>query len=317
MKQCLIFAVLSVLALQSFGVPNNDRVKESKPLSHTDHYDADGNHNAGYDHDAFLGEDESKSFSGLTEEQSKEKLGTIIDKIDKDRDGSVNEKELSEWIEKQQSKFIYKDSDHHWKIHDVNGDGTLTWAEYNQTTYSSLPLSTLIHMPEDEVMHFAKRVHKDKTRWAAADVNKDENLDYEEFVAFIHAEERKHMYDVYTREQMDEIDKDRDGKLSVDEYIADIYKRPAEGVEEDPDWVKQERESFGIYRDRNGDGFMDFAEVKEWLIPTEYSAAEAEAKHLIYESDKNKDKMLSREEIMEQWETFVPSRALMAERDEL
>ena len=70
-------------------------------------------------------------------------------------------------------------------------------------------------------------------------------------------------------------------------YPGDIYTRP-EGVEEDPDWVMREREAFGTYRDLNADGEMDHNEVKEWLIPSSYNAAGAEAKHLIYESDKNK-----------------------------
>lgn len=40
----------------------------------------------------------------------------------------------------------------------------------------------------------------------------------------------------------------QDGKVSVDEYIGDMYK-PEDGIdEEEPDWVKQEREQFASYR---------------------------------------------------------------------
>lgn len=77
MKQALIFAVLSVLVLQTLsGVPNSDRVKKEKPLSSHSHYDADGKHNPDYDHDAFIGDDEEekKTWDDLTPEESKAKL---------------------------------------------------------------------------------------------------------------------------------------------------------------------------------------------------------------------------------------------------
>lgn len=40
----------------------------------------------------------------------------------------------------------------------------------------------------------------------------------------------------------------QDGKVSVEEYIGDMYK-PEDGEdEEEPDWVKQERDQFAGYR---------------------------------------------------------------------
>ena len=57
---------------------------------------------------------------------------------------------------------------------------------------------------------------------------------------------------------------------------------------EEPEWVKSEREQFNTYRDKNSDGKMDHDEVKDWIIPPDYDHTDAEAKHLIYESDTNK-----------------------------
>lgn len=57
---------------------------------------------------------------------------------------------------------------------------------------------------------------------------------------------------------------------------------------EEPDWVKTEREQFGMYRDKNKDGVMDREEVMDWIIPDDYDHAQAEAKHLILESDENR-----------------------------
>ncbi|CAC5409695.1 unnamed protein product [Mytilus coruscus] len=54
---------------------------------------------------------------------------------------------------------------------------------------------------------------------------------------------------------------------------------------------------------------MDHEEVKDWIIPPDYDHTDAEAKHLIYESDTNKDGKLSKEEIIEHYDTFVGSQA--------
>ena len=65
--------------------------------------------------------------------------------------------------------------------------------------------------------------------------------------------------------------------------IGDMW--PNSNEAEEPSWVKTEREQFGEFRDKNKDGHMDREEVREWIIPPDYDHAEAEAKHLIYESD--------------------------------
>ena len=49
---------------------------------------------------------------------------------------------------------------------------------------------------------------------------------------------------------MDDIDKNGDGKISIDEYIGDMY-HSTEDLDSEPDWVKAERESFNSFRDEN------------------------------------------------------------------
>ena len=58
--------------------------------------------------------------------------------------------------------------------------------------------------------------------------------------------------------------------------------------DEEPDWVKSEREQFTEFRDKNKDGFMDQKEVQDWIIPPDYDHSEAEGKHLIFEADANR-----------------------------
>ena len=63
---------------------------------------------------------------------------------------------------------------------------------------------------------------------------------------------------------------------------------PNKDGEEEPEWLSTEREQFSSFRDKNKDGKMDRDEVKEWIVPPDYDHSEAEAKHLIQESDKDK-----------------------------
>lgn len=56
----------------------------------------------------------------------------------------------------------------------------------------------------------------------------------------------------------------------------------------EPDWVKTEREQFSDFRDLNKDGKMDQDEIRHWIMPQDYDHAQAEARHLVYESDQDK-----------------------------
>ena len=91
------------------------------------------------------------------------------------------------------------------------------------------------------------------------------------------------MSDQYVDQKMLEIDKDGDGKISLDEYISNMFRGNGDESTE-PDWVKAERIAFQDVHDVNGDGFMDAMEVKTWILPADYDHTKAEANHLIYES---------------------------------
>lgn len=66
-----------------------------------------------------------------------------------------------------------------------------------------------------------------------------------------------------------------------------MYKPETDG-EDAPDWVTTEREQFTLYRDTNKDGKLNSEEVRAWILPDDYNHANAEAAHLIYESDDSK-----------------------------
>lgn len=113
---------------------------------------------------------------------------------------------------------------------------------------------------EEEGFSYQNMLRRDRRRWSVADQDGDDALTKEEFSGFLHPEETGHMRDIVVLETMEDIDKDKDGRISLSEYIGDMY-RGTEG-EPEPDWVKNEREQFSQYRDKDKDGFMDQEEVR-------------------------------------------------------
>nr|CAD7573721.1 unnamed protein product [Timema californicum] len=105
----------------------------SPELSDQEHYQHE-EHNAQYDHEAFLGED-AKTFDQLTPEESRRRLGLIVDKIDKDEDGFVNQEELKDWIQFTQKRYIVDDVERQWKTHNPENKEKITWDEYKKMVY--------------------------------------------------------------------------------------------------------------------------------------------------------------------------------------
>ena len=56
-------------------------------------------------------------------------------------------------------------------------------------------------------------------------------LSREEFQSFLHPEDADHMRDIVITETLEDIDRDGDGRINVDEYIGDMYKEGEEGSE--------------------------------------------------------------------------------------
>uniref|UniRef100_A0A8C3NHG6 EF-hand domain-containing protein n=3 Tax=Passeriformes TaxID=9126 RepID=A0A8C3NHG6_GEOPR len=277
-----------------------ERVVREAPLSAREHDDAQS---FDYDHDAFLGADEAKSFDQLTPEESKERLGKIVGKIDEDGDGFVTVEELKAWIKFAQKRWIYEDVERQWKGHDLNEDGLVSWEEYKNATYGYI----LDDPDPDDGFNYKQMMVRDERRFKMADKDGDLAATKEEFTAFLHPEEYDYMKDIVVQETMEDIDKNGDGFIDLEEYIGDMYSQ--DGDADEPEWVKTEREQFVEFRDKNRDGKMDKEETKDWILPSDYDHAEAEARHLVYESDQDKDGKLTREEIVDKSDLFVGSQA--------
>lgn len=279
-----------------------------KDMSNKPHYQHGDEHNTQYDHEAFLGAEEAKTFDQLTPEESRRRLGLIVDKIDKNTDGYVSQEELKDWIQYTQKRYISDDVDRQWKAHNPEAKDKITWTEYKKIMYGFMEDMDKTDLDkDDEGSSYQNMVRRDQRRWGVADVDGDGALTRGEFAGFLHPEETGHMRDIVVLETLEDIDKDKDGRVSLEEYIGDVF-RSGDGDAE-PDWVRNERDQFKQYRDKDGDGYMDKEEVKNWIIPPDFDHAEAESRHLIYDSDSDADQKLTKEEILNNYDLFVGSQA--------
>ncbi|KAM3863567.1 reticulocalbin-3 [Diretmus argenteus] len=287
----------------AFAVPAKEkRVHRHADLSDHAHDDA---HGFQYDHEAFLGKEEAKTFDQLTPEESKDKLAKIVERIDVDKDGYVTHAELHHWIKHRQRRYIEENVDKHWKEYDQNKDGKISWEEYKNTTYGYY-LDEEFDDVDDKATYKSMLV-RDERRFKTADRDGDSIATREEFTAFLHPEEFHYMQGVVVQETMGDIDKNGDGKIDIDEYIGDMYT--SEDGEAVPEWVETERKHFSEFRDTNKDGYLDATEVSHWILPGEVDHADNEAKHLIHETDTNKDDKITKKEILANWNMFVGSQA--------
>ncbi|XP_050442732.1 calumenin-like [Adelges cooleyi] len=288
------------------GVPNPKDPALEKLQAQQQHFRGE-EHDPNYDHEAFLGQ-EAEEFDNLTQQESQRRLGLIVNKIDKNNDGFVTKDELKNWITFTQKRYIMNDVENQWKMHKNNADDKISWPEYRKDTYGFMSDEEANDVQkQDDSYSYAKLIIRDKRRWAAADVDGDGLLTKDEFVSFLHPEESDHTKDIVVNETIEDMDKDKDGKISIDEYIEDLF--PGVEKNEEPSFVISEKEQFKTYRDKDGDGFLDIGEVKDWILPENFDHAEAESRHLIYESDSDADGKLTKNEILEKYDLFVGSQA--------
>lgn len=299
-KPLMMCFVLCVVYANSKPAQKKNRVHQEEPLSQLEHNDEK---NFDYDHEAFLGHDDAQTFDQLPPEESKRRLGIIVDKIDENSDGFVSEEELKVWIKKAQQKYVFDNVEHQWKDFDMNNDGLISWEEYKNVTYGSY----LEDPQEDSEYDYAHMMQRDERRFKMADLNGDMIADRDEFAAFLHPENIDRMKNVVVQETIEDVDKNGDGLIDMDEYIGDMWK-PEDG-EEMPEWLLTEQQQFSEYRDKNKDGKMDRDETLDWVIPSDYDHAEAEAKHLMHECDADKDGKLTKQEILDKSGLFVGSQA--------
>uniref|UniRef100_I3MNA4 Reticulocalbin-3 n=1 Tax=Ictidomys tridecemlineatus TaxID=43179 RepID=I3MNA4_ICTTR len=279
MWQLSFLLLLLLLRRGALGKPSPDagphgqgRVHQAAPLSEAPHDDAHGNFQ--YDHEAFLGREVAKEFDQLSPEESQARLGRIVDRMDRagDGDGWVSLAELRSWIAHTQQRHIRDSVSAAWDTYDTDRDGRVGWEELRNATYGHYAPGEEFHDVEDAET-YKKMLARDERRFRVADQDGDSMATREELTAFLHPEEFPHMRDIVIAETLEDLDKNKDGYVQVEEYI------------------------------------LDGNEVGHWVLPPSQDQPLVEANHLLHESDTDKDGRLSKAEILGNWNMFVGSQA--------
>ncbi|XP_040191034.1 reticulocalbin-2-like isoform X2 [Rana temporaria] len=123
--------------------------------------------------------------------------------------------------------YVLEDTKEQFSEVDRNGDGIVTWEEYNLHMYDRI-----IHYNEDTVLEDDEEesfrlIHlRDKKRFERADRHETPGLDLREFSDFEHPEETDYMTEFVIEGALEEHDKDGDGFVSLEEYLGEYSQDP-------------------------------------------------------------------------------------------
>ncbi|XP_072046169.1 calumenin-A-like [Amphiura filiformis] len=296
------FQIICCVLVGMLSLTGARREKPDTPSPDADHYD-DGTHNEEYDHEVFLGgEKAAKEFEVLTEEESKRRLTVILKKVDTNSDTFIDKEELTNWVVGSLKKIDNYNAEERLKVQDRNGDGKLTWEEYNLHVFGYMPAKG-----HDTKSEYGKDVKRAERTFNVADKNQDGFLDSEEYLSFNNPRAVKEMEPIVIEQLLDNMDWNHDGAVALDEFLGDYFNVP--GTNQAPAWVAEESELFRTQLDKNGDGYLRSSELFDWVRPDYAATAQFEADHLIKQADANKDGMLTEEEVLNKYRIFAGSRA--------
>ncbi|KAK5928036.1 hypothetical protein CgunFtcFv8_013133 [Champsocephalus gunnari] len=306
------YALLGLLVLQfGFG-------QSSVKHLHEDHY-VGQQHNPEHDMNVLLGED-TEEILKLSPAEQRKKMMEIVKRIDTNADNVLNPEEITLWIQHVYRKYALEDAEERFPEFDTDKDGVVTWEEYNTVAHGQLISfddSDVLQDPEQESL---RHLHsKEKRRFDFADVDGTPGLHVTEFLAFTHPSEVDHMADFAIEDVLSEYDTDKDGLISLSEFIGDVR-----GDEDSPSqWEIEETVRFKDLYDQDKDGKLNQDEQLRWVAPNSYGSAREEALHLIKEMDQDGDGRISEAEVLKNQEIFMNSevtdygRQLHVSHDEL
>ncbi|XP_078113085.1 reticulocalbin-2 [Sander vitreus] len=306
-------ALLLLLILQfGFGQSSHKHL-------HDDHYTGQ-QHNPEHDMNILLGDEDTEEIKKLSPAEQGKKMMEIVKRIDTNADHLLNAEEVTLWIQHVYRTYALDDAKERFPVFDTDKDGVVTWEEYNMVAHDQLISfndSAVLEDPEQESL---RHLHlKERRRFDFADVDGTPGLNVKEFLAFTHPSEVDHMADFAIEDVLSEYDTDKDGLISLNEFIGDVR-----GDEESPSqWEIEETVRFKDLYDQDQDGKLNRGEQLRWVAPNSYGSAREEALHLIKEMDHDGDGQISEAEVLKNQETFMNSevtdygRQLHVSHDEL
>lgn len=267
-----------------------------------------------FDRDVVIhGDDEDEEWDpwDLEDEELQSRLRKLVVRMDHNRDGFVDMEELTTWTVVSLYNIAGADAREDFSFVDENNDNTMTWSEVSQESYDIDPddnesFAQEIEQDTDSFREYNKMYNRDRARFDAADIDGNEMLSESEFVLFKNPLKDEAVKIAVIAECLGAVDTDKDGKINLQEYLADWHVPP---IKIDEDFNELETDRFNDEYDRNKDGFLSGDELLFWLSPDNTEIAIDEAEHLIDMCDEDEDERLTPEEIVENHDLWVDSDA--------
>lgn len=228
------------------------------------------------------------------------------EELDKDGDKYVTSAELKDYLKKFHSKIILDSIDKQWVYFDkemaekVPGVKVLGWDTYKKLSFPEKDLQK-----EGEEGKVARQMlERTERRWKVADMDGDGSLDKVEFKSFLHPEEDERVRHVVVTEAIELMDNDKNGQVSIEEYMDHLKKVSGPEKDKDKNWAPAQQSHFSTYLDKDKDGALSEAEMRDWVLPS-HDREEGEAWRLISVGDVNQDTKLTKEEMAAQPDYFM------------
>jgi len=285
-----------------------------------------------------LGSELTKELAG--HKFDKKALGDVIDKViykaDLDGDSLLDRKELALWLHKNEQINKAAEVKGDFWDHDENEDSQITFQEFglnggldhitrtefknrfilddNKLNYALLeedhPVLDEHGGPSLEgIISRLYRVFK------AVDGNKDEALNWEEFIAFSYPEDIEEISMLASGQKYRKFDEDHDERYCINEFRK-YYNKHITIPELLPLEYRTPDRMFDAC-DKNKDGFLSFEESDD-CFKGHIAIDHREPEWLIEDGDKNGDDKLSKEEIVDEFNTLTEDDDYWGDhRDEL
>ncbi|KAK7152233.1 hypothetical protein R3I94_008531 [Phoxinus phoxinus] len=304
-------ALLLLVACCASGASGSQIVQEDHVVKHNHEHNAN----------MFLGSEDKDEIQKLNPSEQRKRLVEIVKKIDTNSDKYLTPEEITLWIQRVYRRYALDDAEERFSEFDSNNDGLVSWDEYNMVMHGhsvEVDEDAVLEDPEEESLRFLHA--KEKRRFYFADMDGSAGLNLTEFLAFTHPSEVDHMADFAIEDVLTEYDSDKDGFISLSEFIGDLR---ANEQDEPSQWEVEETVRFKDLYDQDKDGKLNRDEQLRWVAPNSYGSAREEAIHLIKEMDQDGDERLAEAEILKNQDTFMNSevtdygRQLHVPHDEL
>lgn len=231
----------------------------------------------------------------MTAKEQHDSLRQIFAKVDTNNDLLLEYEEVHQWMHKLEEHIVKRDVKISFPKFDANGDGRVDERELLQT----------LGINENETEHEALYLANVEI-FRAADEDKDLQLSEPEFGAFLFPRNFERTKYLFIKEFVADLDSNKDGMINFEEYLMQYDISLLEVTEDNAPRVELERRTFAFY-DKTNNGLLEGSELEELVDPPAISWFDGEIRHLINTSDLNQDDLISQNEFLRAYDTFLAS----------